>query len=205
MFAVNGAHTGAQTRSAYARRRRIMGYPHFQRIRWEIVAALLALASISAEAGGAYAARLPVEEKVIPLTPSITFVKASFLTGALEGLRAVERIGAEGGTVIGSPTLQATLTVSNDSRDHAARLLGGTIEYLDPTGKPIAITGAHFTFTTAATDRLEPGQTVSEAIVIPFPMTALQPHALREVSLELTYLPIPYATDTVHIPVYLGG
>ena len=54
-----------------------MGYPHFQRIRWEIVAVLLALASMSAEAGSAYAASLPVEEKVIPLTPSITFVKAS--------------------------------------------------------------------------------------------------------------------------------
>ena len=182
-----------------------MGHPHFQRIRWGVVAALLALVSMSAEAGGAYAASLPVAEKIIPLKPSITFVKASFLTGELEGLRVVERIRTEGGTVIGSPTLEATLTVSNDSRDHAARLLGGTIEYIDETGKPIAITGTHFVFTKAATDRLDPGQTVSEAIAIPFPTTALQPHALREVSLELTYLPIPYATDTVHIPVYLGG
>jgi hypothetical protein len=205
MFAVNGAHSGAQTGSANARRRHTMGHPHFQRIRWEVVAALLALASLFAEADGAYAASLPVGERVTPLTPRITFVKASFLTGALEGLRVVERIGTEGGTVIGSPTLQATLTVSNDSRDHAARLLGGTIEYLDEMGKPFAITGAHFIFTTAATDRLDPGQTVSETIAIPFPKAALQPHALREVSLELTYLPIPYATDTVHIPVYLGG
>jgi hypothetical protein len=165
----------------------------------------LALVSVSTGAGGAYAVSIPVAEKIIPLKPSITFVKASFLTGELDGLRVVERVRTEGGTVIGSPTLEATLTVSNDSRDHAARLLGGTIEYIDKTGKRIVITGTHFVFTKAATDRLDPGQTVSEAIAIPFPMTALQPHALREVSLELTYLPIPYATDTVHIPVYLGG
>ena len=101
--------------------------------------------------------------------------------------------------------LEATLTMSNDSRDHAARLLGGKIEYIDETGKPIAMTGTSFMFMKVAANRLDPGQTVSQPIEIAFPPTALKPDTLREVSLELTYLPIPYQTDTVSVPVYLGG
>jgi hypothetical protein len=101
--------------------------------------------------------------------------------------------------------LEATLTVSNDSRDRAARLLGGKIEYIDATGKMIPTADTSFVFTMATPDRLDPGQTVSQPIAIAFPPAALKPNALREVSLKLTYLPIPYQTDTVNVPVYLGG
>jgi hypothetical protein len=152
-----------------------------------------------------YAASLPLGERVIPVKPSITFVRASFLTGEIVGLRVVEHIQPETGTVVGSPMLEATLTVSNDSRDHAARLLGGKIEYIDGTGKLIPMADTSFTFAMTTSDRLDPGQAVSQPIEIAFPPSALEPHGLREVSLELTYLPIPYQTDTVNVPVYLGG
>jgi len=36
------------------------------------------------------------------------------------------------------------------------------------------------------------------------PPSALKPNGLREVSLEITYLPIRYREDTSDIPVYLG-
>jgi hypothetical protein len=190
---------------AHARRGSIMMQAQRQRVRWGVVAALLGLVSVFPEVHSADAASLPLAEKIIPLKPSITFVKASFLTGEIEGLRVVERIEPGTGKVVGAPMLEATLTVSNDSRDHAARLLGGKIEYIDETGKSIAMTGTSFIFTKAAANRLDPGQTVSQPMEIAFPPTALKPDALREVSLELTYLPIPYQTDTVRVPVYLGG
>lgn len=166
---------------------------------------LAAFASVSLGAGRAYAGAPAWIEKVIPLKPSITFVKASFLTGEIDGLRVVERVQPGTGKVIGEPRLEATLTVSNDSRDQAARLLGGKIGYVDGTGKMIRMAGTGFVFTTAARDRLDPGEKVSQPIQIAFPPTALKSDGLRELSLELTFLPIPYETDTVNVPVYLGG
>jgi hypothetical protein len=179
--------------------------PQLRGVRWGVFAVLVGLTSVCLGASGAYAASLPLAEKVIPLKPSITFVKASFLTGEIEGLRVVERIEPGTGKVVGAPMLEATLTLSNDSRDHAARLLGGKIEYIDGTGKKIPMAGTSFVFTGTTPDRLDPGQTVSQPIEIAFPPTALKPDALREVRLELTYLPISYQTDTVSVPVYLGG
>ena len=179
--------------------------PQLKGARWGVFAVLVGLTNTCLGVSGAYAASLPLAEKVIPLKPSVTFVKASFLTGEIEGLRVVERIEPETGKVVGAPMLEATLTVSNDSRDHAARLLGGKIEYIDGTGRPIPTADTSFVFTMTTPDRLDPGQAVSQPIEIAFPPLGLKPHGLREVSLQLTYLPVPYETDTVHVPVYLGG
>ncbi len=172
---------------------------------WRILVVLTAYTALSFGPGRVYAGTLPWTEKIVPLKPSITFVKASFLTGEMEGLRVVERVQPGTGKVMGTPRLEATLTVANDSRDHAARLLGGKIEYIDGKGNMIPITGNDFVFTRPAPDRLDPGQTVSQQIEVAFPPLALQPQGLREVSLELTFLPIPYETDTVYVPVHLGG
>ena len=172
---------------------------------WIAVGAV-ALSATGAQAGTAAAgSSAVVAQKTIPLRPSITFVKASFLTGELTGLRIVEQVDTGTGQVVGSPMLHATLQVSNDSRDRAAHLLGGKIEYIDSAGHRIPMTDTGFLFESAAADRLDPGKSVSQAIDIPFPRTALQRDALREVSLELTYLPMAYQTDAVNIPVYLGG
>lgn len=182
-----------------------MGYPELRGVRWGVFAVLMGCAGTFMGSGCAYAGTFPRTEKVIPLKPSITFVKASFLTGEIEGLRVVERIRPGTGEVVGVPLLEATLTVSNDSRDRAAHLLGGKVEYIDGTGKMIPMTGTTFTFRTTAPDRLDPGEKVSQPIQIAFPPTALRPDGLREVSLELTYLPMLYETDTVNVPVYVGG
>jgi hypothetical protein len=179
--------------------------PKLRGVRWGVFAVLVGLTNACLGVSGAYAASLPLAEKVIPLKPSITFVKASFLTGEIQGLRVVERIQPGTGKIVGAPMLEATLTMSNDSRDHAARLLGGKVEYIDGTGQLIPMTGNNFVFTGRTPDRLDPGQRVSQPIEIAFPPSGLQPHGLREVSLELTYLPMPYETDTVNVPVYLGG
>src|SRR5512137_1153074 len=135
-----------------------MVYPELRGVRWGVFAVLMGIAGVLAGSGCAYAGTLPWTEKVIPLKPSITFVKASFLTGEIEGLRVVEQIQPGTGKVVGGPMLEATLTVSNDSRDHAARLLGGKIEYIDGTGKMIPMTGTTFTFRTTVPDRLDPGE-----------------------------------------------
>jgi hypothetical protein len=178
---------------------------HLKAFRWVVLAGVVGFAGPSLAAGGPDAGALPWIEKTIPLRPNITFVKASFLTGEIVGLKVVERIDPGTGLIVGSPMLEATLTVWNDSQDHAAHLLGGKIEYIAAGGTPIPTANTSFVFTMAPPDRLDPGKTVSHPIEIAFPPAGLRPDALREVRLQLVYLPIPYQTDTVNVPVYLGS
>ena len=166
---------------------------------------LLAMEVVSHAAGQQVASPVPVEEKTIPLRPSVTFVKASFLSGELQDLRVTERVEHGTGKVVGDLLLRARLTVTNDSEDHAAHLLGGRIEYIDSTGKQILVAHTTFPFIGRVANRLDPGMHTSQSIEVLFPPGALKPDALREVSLELTYLPIPYREDRVNIPVSLGG
>lgn len=174
-------------------------------IGWGAVILLVALAVWSQGVSQSAASPVPVEEKTIPLKPDVTFVKASFLTGELQDLRVRERVERGTGKVVGTPVFRATLKVTNDSRDQAARLIGGKIEYIDPVGKVIDLPHTTFTFIGIPTDRLDPGMHTSQVIEVPFPTSVLKPNGLREVSLELIYLPIPYHEDTVNIPVYLGS
>ena len=175
------------------------------RIWWGAVIFLLAIAALGQAAGQRAASSAPIDEKTIPLKPSVAFVKASFLTGELQALRVAERIERRTGKMVGTPVFRATLTVTNDSENQAARLLGGKIEYIDPEGKQIPIAHTAFPFIGVPTDRLDPGMRTSQVIEVPFPAAALKPHAIREVRLELTYLPIPYREDTVSIPVSVGS
>lgn len=180
-----------------------------RRQRWIIwpgaVFLLLSLAVWGEGTSQSAAPPVPVDEKTIPLKPTVTFVKASFLTGELQDMRVTERTERGTGRVSGTPVFRATLTVTNDSTDQAARLLGGKIEYIDPTGQLIVLPHTSFRFIGVPTDRLDPGMHTSQVIEVPFPVSAFKANGLREVSLELIYLPIPYREDTVNIPVYLGG
>ena len=179
---------------------------HREKLGWCVGGLLvLALSGWSLLEGQSVSASPRLDEKTIPLKPSVTFIKASFLMGELRDLRVMERVEPGTGKMMGGPVLRATLTVTNDSENQAARLLGGKIEYIDPEGRQIRIAHTAFPFTGVPSDRLDPGMHTSQVIEVPFPPGALNPNAIGEVSLELTYLPIPYRQDTVNIPVYLGG
>lgn len=154
--------------------------------------------------GRGVAAAPQIDAKTILLKPHVTFVKASFLTGELQDMRVTERVEHGTGKMADTPVFRATLTITNDSEDQAARLLGGKIEYIDPEGKRIPAPHTTFTFIGVPSDRLDPGRRTSQVIEVPFPAAALKPNGLWQVSLELTYLPLPYREDTANIPVYLG-
>ncbi len=168
-----------------------------------ILASILAVGGLAL--GEDTTAAIQIDAKTIPLKPHVTFVKASFLTGELQDLRVTERVDHGSGKVVDPPVLRAELTVTNDSTDQAARLLGGKIEYIDSSGKPLSTAHTSFTFIGIPTNRLDPGKHISQAIEVPFPAAALKPNGLREVNLQLTFLPGPYQVDTVNIPMSLGG
>ncbi len=173
-------------------------------VRWGAIVFALLLMAWGLLMGRGVAAPPQIDAKTIPLKPHVTFVKASFLTGELQDMRVTERVEHGTGKMADTPVFRATLTITNDSEDQAARLLGGKIEYIDPQGMHIPAPHTIFTFIGVPSDRLDPGGRTSQVIEVPFPAAALKPNGLWQVSLELTYLPFPYREDTANIPVYLG-
>ena len=147
-----------------------------------------------------------VEQKSFALNPSTATVKASFLTGKLEDMKVWERVEQGTGKVVEAPKLLATLKLKNTSENQAARPINGRIEYLDTQGKPIPLaegredTSFKFPY---YQERLDPGMEASTDINVPFPAAALKDKRLRDIRLELTYIPTPYKEESVSIQVSL--
>ncbi len=154
------------------------------------------------------AAAAAVEEKTFTLTPGTVSLKASFLSGALQDMKITERVAQGTGKVVDPPRLKGTLKLRNISEDQTARLLGGKIEYVDAQGKLIPLAdgrqGTNFPFYSYSTDRLDPGMETTQSIEVPFPAAALHGKNLRDIRLELSYIPSPYKEETVNLPVSLG-
>ena len=149
-----------------------------------------------------------VEDKSFPVTPGTATVKAAFLTGELQDLRVTERVEKGSGKVVDPPKLRATLKLKNSSENQAARLIAGKIEYADAQGKLIPLAEGRgdtsFKFYSYGPDRLDPGLETSQSIEVPFPAAPLKDKTLRDIRLELSYIPTPYKEETVHIQVSLG-
>ncbi len=168
------------------------------------LAAALAACGQKAEQG----ASAQVEDKTISLAPESVPWKAAFLSGQLQDLKVTERVEEGTGKVVESPMLHATLKLKNASTDQAARLLSGRIEYADGDGKPIPLTrdqkDTTFSIPSYQSDRLDPGKETSQDVEVPFPSAALKGKTLRDIRLELNYIPMAYKEETVQVPVSVG-
>lgn len=149
-----------------------------------------------------------IQEKTFSLAPATAPLNGSFLTGELKDLRVVKRVEEGTGKVVDAPKLRATLRLKNSSRDQTARLLGGRIEYADGGGKPIALaegeSDTSFKFYAYSTERLDPGMEISQDIDVPFPAAALENRQLRDLRVELSYIPTQYRKETLAVPVSLA-
>ncbi|MBI3031532.1 MAG: hypothetical protein HYY64_18685 [Candidatus Rokubacteria bacterium] len=148
-----------------------------------------------------------IEDKSFTLTPAVTPVKISFLTAELKDVQVVERVDRETGKVTDPPKLRAKLTVKNTSSDQAALVVSGRIDYLDVEGRPIPLAedrqDPSFTFY-GYQERLDPGEDTSQSIEVPFPVAGLKDRKLRDIGLELSYIPIPYREESARISVSLA-
>ena len=61
------------------------------------------------------------------------------------------------------------------------------------------------TFTTHGEERLDPGQESSQALEVEFPVEALKANKLKEIRLELSYIPSPFREETVNFVVSIGA
>jgi hypothetical protein len=139
-------------------------------------------------------------------------VKAGIVTGEVTEMKVTERVEAGSGRVTAPAKLTGKLSLKNTSSDQTMRLVGGKISYIDMQGKPIALEdnrtepsiqvgGTSY----GSSDRLDPGQASSHTLDAEFPAAALKAKNLKEVRLELAFIPSQFREETLNFTVSIGG
>jgi hypothetical protein len=150
-----------------------------------------------------------VEDKVYTVTPPSIAVKAGVMTGEVTEMKITERVDQGSGSVVTPARLTGRLKLQNSSSDQTIRLIGGKIQFIDADGKPIMVDEKKFEpaikfQTYGAAERLDPGQEATQALEVDFPAAALKAKKLKEIRLDLVYVPSSYREETVLLPVSIG-
>src|ERR671918_2471655 len=149
-----------------------------------------------------------VEDKVYAVTPAAMKVKAGIVTGEVTDMKVTERVEQGSGRVVTPAKLTANLLLKNSSANQTVRLVAGKIQYIDAGGQPIKLedmrTEPTLRFATYGSDRLDPGQEATQSLDVDFPAEALQAKKLKEIRLELAYIPSPYHEETVNFVVSIS-
>jgi hypothetical protein len=100
------------------------------------------------------------------------------------------------------------LRLLNSSANRTVRLVEGRVRFIDAREQSIP-PGAGQTdpivkFTRYGHEWLDPDQGASYALDVDFPVEALQANRLKEIRLELAYIPSPFREETVNFPVSIG-
>jgi len=170
-----------------------------------------ALAALAAACTPPQSAKAPVvNDKTYAVSPADLTVKGSLLSGALTGMKVVERVEDGSGRVDQPARLTGKLVLTNVSKDQSVRLVGGNLVYIDMQGKPIALEDNRSAPTLklsssyGSQERLDPGQDMSQPVEAEFPVAALQLKRLKEIRLELLYIPSAYRQETMNFGVSIA-
>ncbi|MGH7389721.1 MAG: hypothetical protein ACREM3_09730 [Candidatus Rokuibacteriota bacterium] len=149
-----------------------------------------------------------VEDKTFTVKPATSALRVGFLTGQLTDLQVVQRVNEQTGEVVQAPRLRGTLKLKNATSDQTARLVSGSLEFLDGDGKAIPLGAGReeprFTFYGYGGDRLDPGMETSHTIDTSFPAAALDGQRLADIRVEVTYIPDPYREESATVPISLA-
>ena len=95
------------------------------------------------------------------------------------------------------------------SANQTVRLIEGKLLYIDAQGQPIKLEDARteptLKFATYGSERLDPGQEATQSLDVEFPAEALKAKRLKEIRLELAYIPSPYREEKVNFAVSIGA
>lgn len=180
--------------------------------RWGLCAAVVATVAwmtLGPVSQPAATAAVVIEDKTYTVTPAAMNLKAGIVTGAVTELKVMERVEKGSDRVVTPAKLTATLKLKNTSADQTIRLVAGKILYIDAQGQPIALEDARtepaLQFSTYGNERLDPGQEAAQSVDVAFPAEALKASKLKEIRLELAYIPSPYREETVNFIVSIGA
>ena len=155
----------------------------------------------SATAGG-------VEDRTYAVTPPSVTVKAGIIRGEVTDMKVTERIEKGSNVVVSPAKLTGTLKLKNTSAHETVRLVAGKVLYIDAQGRPIALEAARsepsLRFSAYSSERLDPGQDATQSLDVEFPAEALKAKRLKEIRLDLAYIPSPYREETATFTVSIG-
>ena len=172
--------------------------------------AMVAGAALAAAAAGCMPAPAPrsaaINDKVYAVTPAEITVKGALISGALTEVKVVERIEDGTGRIDQPARLTGKLVFTNVSKDQSLRLLGGKLAYIDVQGKPIQLEENRAEPTLkvvgyGTAERLDPGQESAQQVEAEFPAAALKMKRLKEIRVELQYIPSAYRQETMNFGV----
>lgn len=149
-----------------------------------------------------------IEDKTYPVTPTSVTVRVGIVTGEITDMKVTERVEQGSGRVVSPAKLTGTLKLKNASTDQSVRLVSGRIQYIDTQGRSIAMVDGQqepaIKFAGYTAERLDPGHEATQSLEADVPAEALKPKKLREIRLELAYLPSPYKQERLSFPVSIG-
>lgn len=150
-----------------------------------------------------------IEDKIYTVTPASMTMKAGIITGEVIDLKVTERVEKGSDRIVSPARLTGTLRLENTSANRTVRLVEGKLLFIDAQGQPIKLEAARTVlivqFTTYGNERLDPGQDMTHALDVEFPVEALEAKRLKEIRLELAYIPSPFREETVNFLVSIGA
>jgi len=150
-----------------------------------------------------------IEERTYAVTPASVKVQAGIVTGEVTAMKVAERIEKGSDRIVTPAKLTATLTLKNTSANQTVRLLDGKLLYIDAQGQPIKLedgrTEPTLKFASYGSERLDPGQEATQTVDVEFPAEALKAKRLKEIRLELAYIPSPFREEKVNFAVSIGA
>lgn len=170
--------------------------------------AALALGCTQKSASTAAAA---INDKVYAVTPEAVKVTAGILTGEISGMKVTERVEDGTGRIAEPARLTGKLALKNVSADQTVRLIGGAILYIDARGRPIELEDNRtapvikLPSSYSAPERLDPGQEATQSVDFEFPAAALKAKKLKDIRLELSYIPSPFREEKLNFGVSIGA
>lgn len=152
-----------------------------------------------------------ITEKVYTVTPNALKVKAGIVSGEVTEMKVLERVEAGSGKVATPAKLTGKLVLRNVSVDQSVRLIGGKFLYIDAQGQPIKLEDNRSEPTIriasgyGTAERLDPGQDATHMLEAEFPVEALTAKKLKEIRLDLAYIPSAYKQESLKFPVSIGA
>jgi hypothetical protein len=152
-----------------------------------------------------------ITERVYTVTPDALKVRAGIVSGEVTEMKVLERVEAGSGKVATPAKLTGKLVLRNVSADQSVRLIGGTFLYIDAQGRPIKLEDNRTAPTIRISsgygnvERLDPGQDATHLLEAEFPVEALTAKKLKEIRLDLAYIPSAYKQESLKFPVSIGA
>jgi len=176
------------------------------------LAVAIALAAMAVGCSPQESAKAPViSDKVYTVTPASVKAVAGIVTGEVTEMKVTERIEEGSGRIASPAKLTGKLILKNVSADQTVRLIGAKILYIDAQGQPIKLEDKRTEPTVKVassygpSERLDPGQDVTQDVDAEFPVEALKAKKLKEIRLELSYIPSPFKEEKLNFTVSIGG